>query len=118
VKKLFLAALLCSLGFAAASRNCFAHALLVSSTPTAHSTVDGPDLDINLKFNSRVDGVRSQLHLIAAGGAQPPLSLLQQPAPETLRARAHLAPGHYTLRWQALSTDGHITRGEVPFTVR
>jgi len=35
-----------------------------------------------------------------------------------LSARAQqLAPGKYTLRWQALAVDGHITRGEVPFTV-
>jgi methionine-rich copper-binding protein CopC len=28
-----------------------------------------------------------------------------------------LAPGDYRLRWQVLAYDGHITRGEIPFTV-
>jgi methionine-rich copper-binding protein CopC len=35
-----------------------------------------------------------------------------------LDARSKLAPGKYTIRWQALSVDGHITRGEIPFIVR
>jgi methionine-rich copper-binding protein CopC len=34
-----------------------------------------------------------------------------------LHATAHLAPGNYTIRWQVLAVDGHITRGDVPFTV-
>jgi len=28
-----------------------------------------------------------------------------------------LAAGAYRLRWQVLASDGHITRGEIPFTV-
>jgi len=28
-----------------------------------------------------------------------------------------LAPGAHVLRWQVLAIDGHITRGDVPFTV-
>jgi methionine-rich copper-binding protein CopC len=34
-----------------------------------------------------------------------------------LSTAADLAPGQYTLRWQALALDGHITRGDLPFTV-
>jgi methionine-rich copper-binding protein CopC len=30
----------------------------------------------------------------------------------------HLAAGSYTLRWQVLASDGHISRGEIPFNVR
>jgi copper resistance protein C len=28
-----------------------------------------------------------------------------------------MAPGSYSVRWQVLAIDGHITRGDVPFTV-
>jgi methionine-rich copper-binding protein CopC len=28
-----------------------------------------------------------------------------------------LVKGAYVLRWQVLATDGHITRGKVPFRV-
>jgi methionine-rich copper-binding protein CopC len=34
-----------------------------------------------------------------------------------LRATLTVAPGAYVLRWQVLAVDGHITRGDVPFTV-
>jgi methionine-rich copper-binding protein CopC len=28
-----------------------------------------------------------------------------------------LATGVYVLRWQVLAVDGHITRGDIPFSV-
>jgi hypothetical protein len=28
-----------------------------------------------------------------------------------------LIPGEYRIRWQVLASDGHITRGEIPFKV-
>jgi copper resistance protein C len=95
----------------------FAHAVLMSSTPKAHETVHGPSLDIDLKFNSRVDGVRSSLSIVSADGSAKPLSLSKQVEPNELIARAQLPAGNYTLRWQALAVDGHITRGQIPFTV-
>jgi methionine-rich copper-binding protein CopC len=30
---------------------------------------------------------------------------------------AGIQPGSYRLRWQVLALDGHITRGDIPFTV-
>jgi copper resistance protein C len=46
------------------------------------------------------------------------IGALTQPLPDTLSATGHkLAKGAYVLRWQVLSSDGHITRGEVPFQV-
>jgi hypothetical protein len=102
----------------ASSQLAFAHAVLVSSTPKIHGTVHGPAIDVDLKFNSRVDGARSSLSLVLPGGTVQALALLKQASPDELSARAQqLAPGKYTLRWQALAVDGHITRGEVPFTV-
>lgn len=95
----------------------FAHAVLVSSTPKANETLHGPSLDIALKFNSRVDGTRSSLSIVASDGSVKSLSLSKQAEPNELSAQAQLRPGSYTLRWQALAVDGHITRGQIPFTV-
>jgi len=95
----------------------FAHAVLLSSTPKAHETLHGPSLNIDLKFNSRVDGSRSSLSVMTSDGSVKALSLSKQVEPNELTARAQLAPGNYTLRWQALAVDGHITRGQIPFTV-
>jgi methionine-rich copper-binding protein CopC len=36
---------------------------------------------------------------------------------DMLASRVDLTPGAYVLRWQVLAIDGHITRGDVPFTV-
>jgi copper resistance protein C len=95
----------------------FAHAVLVSSSPKANETVHGPSLNIDLKFNSRIDGTRSSLTVVAADGSVKKLSLSKQIEPNELSAEAQLSPGNYTLRWQALAVDGHITRGQIPFTV-
>lgn len=100
-------------------RMALAHAHLLSSTPAANATVHGPDLAIDLKFNSRVDAAHSMLAMTTtstSGTAQ--IVVDKQSSPTSLSAHAHLKPGAYTIKWQALSTDGHITRGEIPFTVR
>jgi hypothetical protein len=46
------------------------------------------------------------------------LKIAEQTSADTLNAKASgLKPGAYRIRWQVLAPDGHITRGEVPFTV-
>jgi len=117
IKNKAFAALPAVICLAAVSPLAFAHAVLVSSTPRANSSIHGPAIDVDLKFNSRVDGARSSLSLVKPGGAVEALTLLKQGSPNELAARTQLNPGKYTLRWTALATDGHITRGEVPFTV-
>ena len=103
----------------AGSRSALAHAVLVSSTPQKNAAVSGPDITINLKYNSRVDGARSTLSLLKPDGTVERIGTPAQPAPDVLSATGHgLAKGTYVLRWQVLATDGHITRGEVPFQVQ
>ena len=34
-----------------------------------------------------------------------------------MASHAELMPGNAVVRWQVLALDGHITRGEVAFTV-
>jgi methionine-rich copper-binding protein CopC len=118
MKKVIVSAALALICLFAASPLALAHALLVSSTPAVHGIVHGPGVAVDLKFNSRVDGSRSRLILVFPNGATQALALVKQPAPEELAARAELEPGAYTLRWQAVAADGHITRGEIPFKVQ
>ena len=104
---------------AVSSRPALAHAVLVSSTPQKNAAVSGPDITINLKYNSRVDGARSTLSLLKPDGTVEKIGTPAQPAPDVLSATGHgLVKGAYILRWQVLATDGHITRGEVPFQVQ
>ena len=97
----------------------WAHAVLMESKPKANSTVSGPDLPIWLRFNVRVDGGRSRLHLVTEEGTAVSLGALKQTAPDALESQATgLKAGAYKLQWQVLASDGHISRGEVAFTVQ
>jgi len=95
-----------------------AHAVLLESNPAQKSAVAGPDVPIKLRFNVRIDALRSRLTLIRPDGATQALDISKQTPADTLTAKVSgLAAGEYRLRWQVLASDGHITRGEIPFTV-
>jgi methionine-rich copper-binding protein CopC len=106
-----------TLALLAATPAAHAHAIILESTPAVNATVKGPELDIVLRFNSRIDRERSSLTLTVPQ-AKPITLPLQGDSPELVKAHAGgLAPGAYSLRWQVLSVDGHITRGDIPFKV-
>ena len=95
-----------------------AHAILLESTPSLKAKVQGPDLPIRLRFNVRIDANRSRLTLLRPDGSAQTLELSKQPSADLLTAQATgLVPGDYRLRWQVLASDGHLTRGEIPFAV-
>ena len=95
-----------------------AHAVLLESSPALKSAVSGPDVPVKLRFNVRIDALRSRLTLIHPDGSAQALEISKQTPADTLSAEATgLATGAYRLRWQVLASDGHITRGEIPFTV-
>jgi methionine-rich copper-binding protein CopC len=98
----------------------WAHAILVSSTPSNGAVVAGPDLAILLSFNSRIDRSRSRLTIDGPerqGTVVPIEGTDQQPA--ILGARlSGLRVGAYTLHWQVLAADGHITRGIISFQIK
>jgi copper resistance protein C len=99
-------------------RPAWAHAILMESKPALHSSVKGPGVAIWLRFNVRIDGSRSRLHLLGPDGSQQTLPLAKQANPDILQSQAGgLKPGAYRLQWQVLASDGHISRGEVAFTV-
>jgi len=109
-----LAATLLGLGSGAAR----AHAIVVSSQPAANAVVREKTVAVVVRFNSRIDPVRSRLLLVRADGTTTTLELGEAPSPDALAAAVgELAPGAYRLRWQVLAVDGHITRGDIPFTV-
>ncbi|WP_018266179.1 MULTISPECIES: copper resistance CopC family protein [Methylosinus] len=95
-----------------------AHAVLSESTPQEAQIVLGPDLDVELRFNCRIDARRSRLLLISPDMHGTVLPLLEGAAADELRAGLHdLRRGAYRLHWQVLSVDGHITRGDISFRV-
>ena len=117
LRRVALAILTCAVALLL-PRVAMAHAMLVSSTPAANATVHSGDTTIELRFNSRVDGARSTLMLVKPDGKTEKLALDPQHGATSLDAHTSLQAGKYLIRWQALAPDGHITRGEIPFTVR
>jgi len=96
----------------------FAHAVLLESSPALKSSIPGPDVPLRLRFNVRIDAARSRLTLVDPDGSLQTLEISRKDPPNTISAEARgLLPGVYRLRWQVLASDGHITRGEIPFTV-
>jgi copper resistance protein C len=97
----------------------YAHAIVVSATPRPNDVLNGPDVEVKLRFNSRIDATRSRLTLLTPDGEQRSLLITPASPPDSLLSAAkELKAGSYILRWQVLAEDGHITRGEVPFRIR
>lgn len=94
-----------------------AHAILLDSQPAPRATVPPGRATISLKFNSKVDHARSRIAL-RANGAETALPIDPASAADSMATMATLSPGDYVVRWQVLAVDGHITRGDVPFTVQ
>ena len=93
-----------------------AHASLMASAPRHAARLPAGAHALTLRFNSRLDLARSRLTLLRPDKSPEILALLPG-SDDVLSANTTLTPGPHTLRWQVLALDGHITRGEVPFSV-
>jgi methionine-rich copper-binding protein CopC len=95
-----------------------AHAVIIDSIPAVDATV-AADSDVTLHFNSRIDHQRSRLTLIAQDGVATLLAISPDSEPDVVAAKmTGLAAGQYRLRWQVLAIDGHLTRGDIRFSVK
>ncbi|GGA26152.1 copper resistance CopC family protein [Dyella nitratireducens] len=109
----FLVAMACAFVSVTAS----AHAILVDSSPKPNGTLTAGHVEMMFKYNSKIDQHRSRLLLIGPDKSEKVLTIATGSKSNEIDTSADLAPGAYTLRWQALALDGHITRGDLPFTV-
>ncbi|HEY5058632.1 MAG TPA: CopD family protein [Gaiellaceae bacterium] len=106
-----------ALAFPAAA---FAHATLLHETPSLEQRVARSPAQVVLRFDQPVNNVpRAILVLDAAGHnvAGPPRAV--KSARELVAALPKSLPrGAYTIRWRALSSDGHVVSGISTFGVR
>ena len=115
----FRIAVLLTLFLAVAVIHLEGHAILRSSSPANGGSVTQADMPVTLTFNVRVDAARSRLQLLMPDASTVELPIGQSPSADRLVSKlTGLRPGAYTIRWQVLAPDGHISRGEIPFTVR
>ena len=94
-----------------------AHAILEASVPPAGGTIAAGAIAVMLRFNSRIDRTRSRLTLTWPDQSRTSPPIDPDGPPNILATTLSLTAGAYVLRWQVLAVDGHITRGDVPFTV-
>ena len=95
-----------------------AHAIIVEAAPAAGAVLHAGTIDVRLRFNSRIDRHRSRLLVLDAIGKVTPVAMDDSTPADVITAHlSGLAPGDYRLRWQVLALDGHITHGDIPFTV-
>lgn len=107
-----------ALAWLLAAPSAFAHAILIKSQPPAGGSVSAGTVEMTFTYNSRVDRERSRLTITRPDHSQAVLPIAESGAANVIDTSARLtAPGAYVVRWQVLAVDGHITRGDVPFTV-
>lgn len=94
-----------------------AHAILVESQPAQGGTIPEGHVEFRLRYNSRIDSERSRLTLTRPDHSQSVLPVAAGAREDLLVTKTDLSPGSYSLRWQVLAVDGHITRGDLAFTV-
>ena len=94
------------------------HALLMESLPRADEVAPPSFSRVVLRFNSRIEKSFSRVSILSPSGGRVPLRVIGDGAPNQLIAAGPaLATGSYTIEWQVLSADGHLTRGSFPFRV-
>ena len=106
------------LGLALSPTGVMAHAILEQSQPAAGGSVRSGRVEMSFSYNSRIDRDRSRFNLTRPDHTQTVLRISQAGPPNVIITSTELTmPGRYVVRWQVLAIDGHITRGDVPFTV-
>jgi copper transport protein len=104
----------------AAPASALAHATLIHESPDLRQRLAQPPTQVVLTYDQPVDAVRDALVVLNAKGenvARPPRALKTKR--ELVAALPkNLPTGAYTVRWRALSSDGHVVSGLYTFGVR
>jgi methionine-rich copper-binding protein CopC len=98
----------------------FAHALPTSREPARNAEVSAPT-QVAIHFSEPLEPAFSKITLTDASGkaAASAASGVDAQDRKTMHLAVDaLAPGHYTVHWNAVASDGHRTHGDYAFTVK
>lgn len=119
---MFKKSMLAALMLAWAPQMVLAHAHVGTATPAKDAIVKSTPASVTLTLTEGLEGAFSSLTLFDASGKAVPTEksalapgdnkTLVLPIGKTLPA------GVYTVKWQALSQDGHKTQGDWSFTIK
>ena len=111
------ALLIAALAALASPAQAFAHATLENTLPRFQQRVPASPRTVTLSFDQYVERLPHAVRLYSTHG--------EIPVPRTLFKGRHmiayvprLPAGGYTIRWHALSGDGHVVSGVFTFGVR
>lgn len=116
-----IALLVVLMGLMVAAVPVSAHVALVAATPMPGSTIGQPPKAIRIRFDQVPDPKFNEITLLdtsgksVAGGAA--TAEAGDPSVIEVTLTAKLTPGLYTVAWQALANDGHLTKGNYSFTL-
>lgn len=119
---MFKPVLIAAATLALAPQFAWAHAHLKQATPADKAVVAVAPGSVTARFSEGLEPAFSSLTLLDAAG-KPAATAKATPAPGddktlVLSVPKDLPAGAYTVKWQALSKDGHKTDGAWTFTVK
>jgi copper transport protein len=115
MKRVALVALL-ALAFPAQA---FAHATLEHTHPSFRQRLATPPREVTLKFDQRVKALPDSIQVYTAGGTVVSgLTHTEASGRHVVAPLRRLSRGAYTVRWHAISGDGHVVSGIFTFGVR
>jgi methionine-rich copper-binding protein CopC len=104
------------------SNACWAHAVLIQSTPQDHANLQKSPREIVLRFNGKIEKKVSQVTLLDSQGHKVSIPTSDKGysggAPDSLVVpMPPLNPGTYQLQYRILAIDGHATPGRLSFSI-
>lgn len=96
------------------------HFSLSRSEPAAEATVFPPE-ELRLWFTQAPQENSMSVRLMAGDApveTGPPIAAAEDDRVYSVAVGQSLEEGGYTIAWRAMAADGHVVRGEIPFTVR
>jgi methionine-rich copper-binding protein CopC len=95
-----------------------AHAYPAVSTPNNGAALKEPPREVRIQFTEGVELAFSQIVVKGPNGEVVSQGKLRKLSDDTVAIDLKpLLPGNYTVEWQALSVDTHVTDGVLRFTV-
>jgi len=95
-----------------------AHAYPAVSIPNDGATVKEPPREVRIQFTEGIEMAFSQITVKGPNGELVSQGKLRKLADDTVAIDLKpLGPGNYSVEWQVLSVDTHITDGTLRFTV-
>jgi copper transport protein len=97
----------------------FAHASITQSFPAYRERLAQSPRDVTLRFDQSVTALPNSIVVLTPDGKNVAAPARAIPAKNAIVARLPKLPrGPYTVRWQAMSNDGHVVSGVFTFGVR